>query len=230
MKMEPSWLEEHRVKLLATENVTHDVKRFTLSKPESYPFKPGQATDIVINLPGWKNVRKPFTFTGLNDWDDLEFTIKIYPEHKGITDQLSKLKPGAELILHDVFGSIQYKGEGIFIAGGAGVTPFISIFRQLYKDGMVGNNQLFFSNKTSADIILKDEFERMLGRNFINTLTREKTSGYENSRIDKNYLKRRITDFSKYFYVCGPTSMIDSICESLQESGVDKNKLVFDRF
>jgi len=59
--------EEHVVKILKIENVTHNVKRFTLSKPENYPFKPGQATDIVINLPSWKDERRPFTFTCLND-------------------------------------------------------------------------------------------------------------------------------------------------------------------
>ena len=119
--------EEHIVKILETEYVTHNVKRFKLSKPDSYKFKPGQATDIVINLPGWKEERRPFTFTGLNDWDTLEFTIKIYNDHNGVTNELGKLHAGDELILHDVFGAINYKGEGVFIAGGAGVTPFIAI-------------------------------------------------------------------------------------------------------
>jgi ferredoxin-NADP reductase len=228
--MEASWMEEHPVRILATEKVTHNVKRFKLSKPDSYFFKPGQATDIVINLPEWKNKRRPFTFTGLNDWDYLEFTIKIYSDHEGVTNQLGKLKVGDELILHDVFGAIQYKGEGVFIAGGAGVTPFIAIFRQLRKDRKAGDNYLIFSNKTSEDIILKDEFENILGDHFINTLTVEKTDKYDNVLIDKDYLKKKIKDLSKYFYVCGPIPMIDSVCESLQDLGVNKNKIVFDRF
>lgn len=228
--MEASWLEEHPVKILATEQVTHNVKRFLVSKPESYTFSPGQATDIVLNLPGWQKRRMPFTFTGLNDWDHLEFTIKIYPDHEGFTDQLGKLKVGDELILHDVFGAIEYKGEGVFIAGGAGVTPFIAIFRQLNKNGKIGDNRLIFSNKTAEDIILKNEFEEMLGKNFINTLTDEKSEKYDHAMIDKDYLKKKIKDFTKYFYVCGPAPMIDSVCDSLRELGADKNKLVFDRF
>jgi ferredoxin-NADP reductase len=54
------------------------------------------------------------------------------------------LHAGDELILHDIWGAIHYKGEGTFIAGGAGVTPFIAIFRQLQKDGKIGNNKLIF--------------------------------------------------------------------------------------
>jgi ferredoxin-NADP reductase len=222
--------EEHIVKILKTEYVTHDVKRFTLTKPDSYKFKPGQATDIVINLPDWKEERRPFTFTSLNEWDTLEFTIKIYGSRNGVTNQLGKLHAGDELILHDVFGAINYKAEGTFIAGGAGVTPFIAIFRQLQKDEKLGNNKLIFSNKTTKDIILKDEFEKMLGKNFINTITNEKTEKYDNRKIDEGYLTEKIKDPSQYFYICGPDAMIESIKEILLHLGADKNKIVTEEF
>ncbi len=222
--------EEHIVKILKTEYVTHNVKRFKVSKPGSYKYKPGQATDIVINLPEWKKERRPFTFTSLNEWDHLEFTIKIYDDHKGVTNKLGTMHAGDELILHDIWGAINYKGPGIFIAGGAGVTPFIAIFRQLQKDGGLGNNKLIFSNKTSKDIILKDEFEKMLDRNFINTLTDEKTEKYDSRRIDESYLKEKIKDFSQYFYICGPDPMIESIKEQLLKLGVNESKIVIEQF
>lgn len=222
--------EEHFVKIFNTEFVTHNVKRFTLGKPDSYKFKPGQATDIVINLPNWKEERRPFTFTGLNEWDILEFTIKIYDDHEGVTNQLGKLHAGDELILHDIWGAINYKGEGTFIVGGAGVTPFIAIFRRLQKDGKLGNNKLIFSNRTVKDIILKDEFEKMLGENFINTITNEKSGKYDSRKIDENYLKEKVKDLSQYFYICGPDAMIESIKENLLHLGVDKNKIVIEEF
>ena len=222
--------EEHIVKIIKTENVTHNVKRFTLSKPENYIFTPGQATDIVINLPEWKKERRSFTFTCLNDWDHLEFTIKIYDDHDGVTNKLGTLQAGDELILHDVWGAIQYKGEGVFIAGGAGVTPFIAIFRQLYKDNQIGNNQLIFSNRTTQDIILKEEFTKMLGDHFINTITEEKTAQFDHHIIDENYLKEKIKNFDQYFYICGPDPMIDSIKEKLLNMGVKEDKIVIEQF
>jgi len=222
--------EEHVVKILETEFVTHNVKRFKVSKPASYTYKPGQATDVVINLPEWKEERRPFTFTSLNEWDHLEFTIKIYSDHNGVTNKLGTLHAGDELILHDIWGAIHYKGEGTFIAGGAGVTPFIAIFRQLQKDGKISNNKLIFSNRTSKDIILKEEFEKMLGENFINTITQEKTEKYDNRKIDESYLKEKIKDFSQYFYICGPDPMIESIKEQLLNLGVDKDKIVIEQF
>ena len=222
--------EEHIVKILETEYVTHNVKRFTLSKPDSYKFKPGQATDIVINLPEWKEERRPFTFTSLNEWDHLEFTIKIYSDHNGVTNKLGTLLAGDELILHDIWGAIRYKGEGIFIAGGAGVTPFIAIFRQLQEDRKLGNNKLIFSNRTVKDIILKDEFEKMLGDNFINTITGEKTENYDNKKIDESYLKEKIKDLSQYFYICGPDAMIENVKDILLHLGADENKIVIEQF
>jgi hypothetical protein len=118
----------------------------------------------------------------------------------------------------------------VFIAGGAGVTPFIAIFRQLQKDGKLGNNKLIFSNRTSKDIILKDEFEKMLGDHFINTLTDEKTDKYDNRKIDAGYLREKIKDFSQYFYICGPDPMLESVSKDLESLGVDKEKIVVEQF
>jgi ferredoxin-NADP reductase len=218
--------EKHIVKILATEKVTHNVRRFKVEKPEGYSFIPGQATEVAINRERWEQERMPFTFTALKDWDHQEFTIKIYDDHDGVTHQLGQLQAGDSLILHDVWGAIQYNGEGTFIAGGAGVTPFIAIFRQLYKDHKIGGNKLIFSNKTSADIILKDEFTKMLGDQFINTLTQEKTTEYDNRLIDQAYLAEKISDFSQHFYICGPDPMVQAIQEALQKLGAAQSVIV----
>ena len=106
---------KYRTKILKTEFVTHNVKRFILEKPKGFKFIPGQATDISINLPKWKGEKRPFTFTSLNDDSFLEFTIKSYPEHNGVTKKLHVLKSGDELIIDDVWGTINYKGKGVFV-------------------------------------------------------------------------------------------------------------------
>ncbi len=188
------------------------------NRPTIHSYR-GQATEVSINDNKWKTERRPFTFTSLNEWDHLEFTIKIYSDHDGVTNQLGQLKTGDELLLHDVWGAIQYKGEGVFIAGGAGVTPFIAILRQLQKDNQLGNNMLLFSNKTHRDIILKDEFSAMLGNNFVNTLTKEEVPGYDHHAIDEEYLKEKIKDFSQNFYICGPDKMIAGIKSILEKLG-----------
>ncbi len=125
-------MEKHNVKVLKTELVTHNVKRFTIEKPAGWRIAYlGRQLTSAINKPGLEEELRPFTFTCLNSDDHLEFTIKIYKGHDGVTEKLGNINVGDELILHEVFGAINYQGPGLFIAGGAGLTPFISIFRQL---------------------------------------------------------------------------------------------------
>jgi ferredoxin-NADP reductase len=222
-------MENHIVKIISVEPVTHDVKRFTIQRPEGFKFIPGQATEVSVNTPALKNEKRPFTFTSLNDNKHLEFTIKIYDSHNGVTKELGKLKHGDELIIRDVWGAIEYKGEGVFIAGGAGVTPFIAILRQLQADDKIANNKLIFTNKTEKDIILKKEFNEMLGKNFINTLTDEKKEGYENGRIDYTFLKEKIDNFKQHFYVCGPPQFVTVISEVLTQLGAKTATVVFEK-
>src|SRR3989337_1445980 len=139
------------VNILSAQYVTHDVRQFRMEKPGGYTFRPGQATELSINKDGWRDKRNPFTFTSLTDTPYLEFTIKIYPERQGVTNQLSMLNPGDTVILREPWGAIEYKEPGYFIAGGAGITPFISILRNLKHEGSVGDNKLFYSNKTDKD-------------------------------------------------------------------------------
>lgn len=222
-------MEKHIVKIISTIPVTHNVRHYRLEKPEGYKFNPGQATEVSINTDKWKDEARPFTFTSLSEDPYLEFTIKSYNDHDGVTNALGKLVPGDELILRDVWGAIEYKGPGVFIAGGAGVTPFIVIIRRLYKDGKIDDNKLYFSNKTSKDIILKDEFTKMLGKNFINILTQEDHPEFEKRHIDKSYLKEKISDFSQNFYVCGPDKMVSDVTAALNDLGADSESIVFEK-
>ena len=192
----------HHVKIKSIKHATHDDLQIRVEKPRGYSFTPGQATEVSVDKSGWLKENRPFTFTCLPDDDYLEFKIKTYPSHKGVTNELLHLKTNDELILHDVFGAIAYKGEGVFIAGGAGVTPFISIFRFLQSKNEIGQNKLIFANKTKADIILKSEFEKLLGHNFINILSDEKADGFAYGQITEDFIKANSGGLNKIFYIC----------------------------
>jgi len=223
-------MEKHLVKIKSIAHITHDVLKIVVVKPPHYNFISGQATEVAINKDGWKDKKRPFTFTSLPDDDFLQFTIKTYPEHKGVTNELLQLKKDDELILHEVFGAITYKGEGVFIAGGAGVTPFISIFRYLQSKNKVGDNKLIFANKTKEDIILGQEFKSLLGKNFINILSDEKTDGYANGQITEGFLKANISGFNQQFYLCGPPPMMEAVQKQLSNLGIGKESITVEKF
>jgi ferredoxin-NADP reductase len=216
-------MEEHIVKIRSVRNVTHDVLRFVIDKPAGYTFVPGQATEVAINKKEWLQERRPFTFTSLPGDDHLEFTIKTYPSRNGVTNALRQLKQNDELVLHDVWGAISYKAEGIFIAGGAGVTPFIAIIRDLDSKKQIGSNVLIFANKTRADIIDEANFRKILGSAFINILADEKVDGYAHGMINEEFLKGNVKNFKQQFYVCGPPPMMDAVLGQLKKLGVGEN-------
>lgn len=222
-------MEEYVVKILGIEEVTHNVKSFKVEKPEGYSFIPGQATEISVNLPGLRDEKRPFTFTSLNSAAYLEFTIKIYSERKGITNELGKLKPGSEIIIRDVWGDIAYKGEGVFIAGGAGITPFLSIFRELQSTKKIGSNLLLFANKTKDDIIHESEFKWMLGDLFINILSDEEAEGCAHGYIDEEFLKTNIPALYNNYYVCGPPPMMESVLRLLSKLGISEKLITMEK-
>ncbi|MFO7658352.1 MAG: FAD-binding oxidoreductase [Bacteroidales bacterium] len=221
-------MKENIVKITNIKSVTHDVKVFTFDKPKGYSFVPGQATKVSINTPELKKEKRPFSFTNLTSNSFLELTIKIYPSHNGITNELGKLKTGDELIIGDTWGAIQYKGEGVFIAGGAGVTPFIAILRDIQTKNKLSGNKLIFANKTKSDIILEKEFRQLLGNNFINILSDEKAEGYAHGMIDEDFLQKHISDFNTKFYVCGPPPMVDVVKKQLNSLGAEQNSIVME--
>lgn len=223
MKNEP-------VKIKSIEHLTHDVLQIVTEKPFGADFLPGQATEIFIDKQGWQNEGRPFTFTCLPKDDYLEFTIKAYSDHKGVTNELLSLKPGDSLIVNDIFGAIEYKGDGTFIAGGAGVTPFISIFRDLKEKKKLGINKLILANKTKDDIILKDEFSDMLGKSFVNILSKEKTDEYAYGQISEDFLKQNMGPSGSHFYLCGPPPMMDAVEKQLTNLKIPADRIVKESF
>jgi len=219
----------HIITIKKIHSVTHDVKQYTTTKPQGYTFEPGQATEVAINNSEWKSEKRPFTFTSLPDEDTLEFTIKSYRDHNGVTDAMDGLVAGDELIIDDAWGAIQYNGNGTFIAGGAGITPFIAIFKMLKQEDKLAGNKLIFSNKKQEDVILESYWQELLGNDFISTLTHEDVDGHLNQKIDMNFLKKWVAGYAQNFYVCGPDQMVKDISGSLEMLGASPDGITFEK-
>jgi len=219
----------HTVTLLRSQFVTHDVKHFIVSKPEGFSIVPGQGVELAVNRPELREQGRPFTPTGLAGDRVLEFTIKAYPDHAGVTQALHQLEPGAELLMSGPFGTIRYEGPGVFIAGGAGITPFLAILRDLAGKGELDRQTLIFSNKAPRDVICERELRHVLGERCILTCTGATAPGYENRRVDRAFLEEMVSDFTQRFYVCGPPPFMDAINAALTDMGARSESLVFER-
>jgi len=76
--MSPTDTDTHTCRVLAIEPVTHNVNRIVADKPEGYTFTPGQATEVALDRDGWRDEKRPFTFTSLGvdiDVDDAASSV-----------------------------------------------------------------------------------------------------------------------------------------------------------
>ncbi len=220
---------DFKVELLQTGFVTHDVKRFVVARPPGLDYRPGQGVELAVDTPAWREEGRPFTPTNLLDDRVLEFIIKRYPAHEGVTEQLHRLRPGDKLLMSQAFGTIRHRGPGWFIAGGAGITPFLAILRQLQADDRLDSHGLMFSNKTPADVICERELRHAFGDRALLTCTDERAPGFLDGRIDKAFLQRHVGDFAQQFYVCGPPPFVSAINQALEELGAAPDALIFEK-
>ena len=221
----------HNLTLRSIRPITHDVNELTFDRPDGFDFKPGQATDFALDRDGWRDEKRPFTFTSLPDAEHLQFTIKAYPSHDGVTEQIGKMDGGEQVIIEDPWGAIEDKGPGTIIAGGAGLTPFLSILRaRQAKDGTLEGYRLIFSNSCEKDIILREELESMPGLKLDLLLSDEDVDGTYHGQVDADYLDQAEIDFSGRFYLCGPPPMEEDLSTLLKARGVADGRLVHEEW
>ncbi|TNF18264.1 MAG: flavodoxin reductase [Rhodobacteraceae bacterium] len=219
----------HRLTLKTIEPVTHDTHHLVFDRPDGFAYKPGQGVELHLLKDGWRDKGRPFTPVTLPDEPTLDFVIKSYPDHHGVTEQIGAMAPGDEMEMTGPFGALSDQGPGVFIAGGAGITPMIAILRKRLRDhGTLEGSTLVFANKTEADIIWRDRFEAMKGLTTAFVVD-EAGAGVPQQRLDKPYLRQFVEPDSRC-YLCGPPPMMDAVRKALQDLGLKDDRIVEEKF
>lgn len=199
----------------------HDVKTFEL---DGYmDFTPGQY--CLVRIPD-RIEQRPVTMANSPE-DKIRFTLK---QIGGWTTEIHSLDKGECLAITGPqetslnFNPLIKRGI-VFIAGGSGITPFISVLRYAVRNKLKNNFTLFFSNRKKRDILFREELNSMGRRKnikVVHTLTREDWHG-EKGRVSQEMISRHITfPKNKLWYVCGPPSMVKSVRDTLKSMGIPK--------
>ncbi len=215
----------YAVKLLKKEKLTHDVFGLTLERPVDYAFKPGQFAEFTLDRPGMPSETAPLSFTGLNSDPNLHLALKTHMERNDITTHINWLQEGDTVQISEPMDEVIYNGPGVFIAGGTGITPFMSIFRQLQKDGKLEGNMLIFANKRGDDICFEGELHHMFGTKIISILSLEDRPRNVAGEIDVPFMRHHVTNLDQPFYVCGPEPFVSSVRDVLAELGVERGHM-----
>jgi len=220
----------HTLTLQHIAPVTHDTNHLVFDKPDGFTFAPGQAVHWGLDVDGFRDAGNPFTITSLPDQPRLEFVIKTYPtdrypDHGGMTERIAQMTPGDRVFIDEPSGDIVDKGPGIFIAGGAGITPFIPIIKERHRTHGLKGCSLIFSNNTEDDIILREAWEEMPDLQSFFVVTEQPDSPFPSRHVDAEFIGNA-TGFDHRFYVCGPPGMMKAIIKALKDNGVREDNIV----
>lgn len=230
----------YSTKLKNREEVASGTMAFHFEKPEGFVFKSGQHADFtLLNPPETDAEGNSRTFSIVSAPYENELIITTRMRDTAFKRVLKTVPLGTELKLEGPFGSMTLQNDAsrpaVFLAGGIGITPFVSMARHAAKNALPNKIFLFYSNRTPEDA----PFLRELGdiekqnQNFklIVTMTdAEKWKG-ETGYINKEMIVKYIGDITRpIYYLAGPPQMALAMREMLNDAGIDDDNIKSEEF
>ncbi len=195
---------------------------------EGLTFHAGQFAWLTIDRSPFAIKEHPFSFSSSAERDGpLEFTIKDLGD---FTSRVGDLSPGVPVYLDGPYGEFcidEHDAPGyVFLAGGIGSAPMMSMLRTLADRGDDSMLYLFYGNLNWEAVVFREEIEALkewLNLQVVYVLEEpgpdwEGETGY----ITTDLLDRYLPDNRNalVYFVSGPTLMIDAVKESLRELGI----------
>jgi len=225
-------------RVLNTDYLTRNVKSLKLSVPEDFDFKAGQYLSLSVIRDDGKKIRKPLSISNPPKAGNkfIEFCIKIIPDGLA-SDFVKTLKKGDEVELFGPAGKFivnDFTKDLVFIAGGVGIAPFMSIIPDLLDKGFEKRMILLKSVRSEKDNLYNYELER-LSEKYFNFKFYNIFSHPIDNELNKGYiqdfLERYIPkDFKGNFYICGLKNMIDDLKEKLIFRGFKEEQILNEKF
>lgn len=235
-------------KVLKTEKENNDVTSLYLEEGDYERFKDRRAGQYVsirtLSEDKWSEPH-PFTISCAPEDKILRLTIK---KAGRFTSAIPDLKPGTPVKCAGPFGDfckdIETKEEIIMIAGGIGITPFLSVLRHFVNINAKNKVKLSLANKTIDDAFAEEELKEMtklLNLKVVHALAREKEVDkyfdqdfpeviYAAGYVTRNLLKENIDWVNSSFYLCGPPPMQNFVLGELEACGIDPESVEKEKF
>lgn len=228
----------YSLKVKAIRKLSLSTSEIQFEVPENikqvFQFTPGQYLDFSININGTDERRSYSICSGKNE--PLAVAVKKIENGKVSTWMNSSLKVGDEILVASPKGNFILKSERniVAIAAGSGITPILSIAKEIegLKDGSVN---LFYASKTESEVLFKSELDSLNSTTKHYFLSQEINNNFKNGRISKTNFTEEIKSNLELlkadgFFLCGPEEMIFDVKQVLEMFGVAKEKIHFELF
>jgi len=224
---------------------THDVWSLSLEPPEGtrrYTFLPGQFHFVSLYRGDrYDGEEHPFTISfSPSEHDLLRSTVKASGD---FTRTVSNTNPGDRVRVQGPFGRFSHllhsdETDLVFIAGGIGITPYVSMLRHMRDTQSDLWVLLLYGNRTQKDIVFREEMEAMARLStprleVVHVLSNANPAWVgERGYIDRECILRHCGEeiSQKAFYVCGPPPMMDMVSRALRSLGAPAARLHTERF
>jgi ferredoxin-NADP reductase len=234
----------YEVRLEGREEIAEGTMAFHFEKPSGFSFKPGQAIDVVlINLPTTDPQSARHTFSLVNAPFQDELVVATRMRDSGFKRAIKSLPIGSPTKLEGAFGSLTLHNDrtrpAVFIAGGIGITPFMSILRQAAQDQLPQQLMLLYSNRRPEDAAFLAELQQLEQQNKNFRLEATMTDMSKSSRpwegetglIDEDLVKRVGGDLAApIYYLAGPPAMIEAVRQTLNQAGINDDDIRSEEF
>lgn len=214
---------------------THDVFSTYFAK-DNFDYKPGQYVILELDVEDPEGNTRPLSIASSPTEDFLLLSTKI--RETPFKQKLAALKQGDKVKVKGPLGVFTLKEDAeeiVFLGGGIGITPFRDMIKYATDRKLAIKLALLYSNKTTADIVYKDEWNAFEKQNphlkVVNTITDDASWHGRKGRINEAMIKEFCSDINKaLFYICGPPGMVEGLSNLLKTMNVPQSNIKIEKF
>jgi Na+-transporting NADH:ubiquinone oxidoreductase subunit F len=232
-------------------DVTHDIKEvlIQLDGDQEVSFTSGQYGQLIVPPYGKvkEKTQRAYSMSSVpSDKKHIEFLIRLVPggivtsyvhEHLEEGRKVEVVGPFGEFMVRDT------KAKMICVAGGSGMAPFKSIFKNMIETGEINERDVwyFFGARTTRDIFYTDWLweldEKYEHFHFVPALSEPEEgaewkgeTGLITEVLDKYLERENLAQAEKEGYLCGSPGMLDACMDVMKKHDMAEDKIYFDKF
>lgn len=237
-------MRTYDLKLEGRDEIAAGTMAFHVTKPADFAFKPGQAIDLILPaVPTADPASGRHAFSIVSAPFESRLTIATRMRDSPYKRALGTLAIGSPIQVEGPFGSLTLHNDrarpAVLVAGGIGITPFMSILRQTAHDQLPHALILLYANRRPEDTAFLAELQTLAEQNrhfrLLATMTQMSKSSLpwsgRSGAIDEALLRPVAGDFrTAIYYLAGPPAMVEALHQLLSRIGVDDDDIRSEEF
>jgi ferredoxin-NADP reductase/Na+-translocating ferredoxin:NAD+ oxidoreductase RnfD subunit len=230
----------YKLRFVRSDDTSASTREYIFSTDRKFPFKAGQYVEWTLPHahPDNRGTRRYFTIASSPTDPEVRLGVRVYEQPSSFKKALAMLTPGSPIFVSQVAGDFvlpkDTKKKLAFIAGGIGITPFMSMFRLMSATNEKRDIVLLYSTRTASDAAYKDELEyvqQRLGTKVVKLFQGQHTSIGGTRMLTAHVLATEISDYrERIFYISGPQAMVQDVRHELIALGVHRRNIRTDYF